>query len=58
MQEDIELEVAGPPVAVAFGHDGPRPRRERVSPAPQGVPLSALQRKKTPKGEVVSAVKK
>jgi len=58
MQEDIELEVAGPPVAGAFGPDGTPTKAGEGFARAQGVPLSALQRKKTPKGEVVSAVKK
>lgn len=58
LQEDIELEVTGPPVSVAFGKDGAPTKAGEGFARAQGVELSALGRKKTPKGEVVCCVKK
>ena len=58
MQEDIVQEVTGPPVAVAFDAHGLPTRAGEGFARAQGVSVSSLQRKTTPKGEVVSAVKR
>jgi glycyl-tRNA synthetase beta chain len=58
MQESIEMEVTGPPVAVAFDAKGVPTKAGEGFAKAQGVTLDALQRKSTPKGEVVSAIKK
>lgn len=58
MQEDVVQEVTGPPVTVAFDAQGLPTRAGEGFARAQGVAVSALQRKTTPKGEVVSAVKR
>jgi glycyl-tRNA synthetase beta chain len=58
MQENVEMEVTGPPVKVAFDAQGVPTKAGEGFARAQGVSLSELQRKQTPKGEVVSAVKK
>ena len=50
-QEDLDLEVSGPPVSAAFGKDGAPTPAALGFAKKQGVEFEALGRKQTPKGE-------
>ena len=58
MQENIEMEVTGPPVSVVFDAQGVPTRAGEGFAKAQGVAIGDLQKKQTPKGEVVWLVKR
>lgn len=58
MQESLEKVVTGPPVSVAYDEKGNPTRAAEGFARAQGVSVSGLVRRKTPKGEVVAALKR
>jgi len=57
-QQDVEREVKGPPVSVAFDDEGRPTRAAEGFARSQGVTVEELQCRSTPKGEWVFAIKR
>lgn len=57
-QRDVVREVRGPAVRVAFGPDGRPTQAAEGFARAQGVPVEALERRTTPQGEYVFAVRR